>query len=55
MVLVREALAMHTFRHYRVRLRGSRRLRYRLARRLLPVIPWLLLILVLVYVARARR
>jgi hypothetical protein len=46
---------MHTFRHYRVRLRGSRRLRYRLARRLLTVIPWLLLILLLVYVVRARR
>jgi hypothetical protein len=34
---------MHTLRHYRVRLRGSKRLRYRLARRLLPTIPWLLL------------
>jgi hypothetical protein len=46
---------MHTFRHYRVRLRGSQRLRYRLARRLLPAIPWLLLIAALVYVARGRR
>jgi hypothetical protein len=46
---------MHTLRHYRVRLRASQRLRYRLARRLLPAIPWLLLILVLVHVARGRR
>jgi hypothetical protein len=46
---------MHTFQHYRVRLRGSQRLRYRLARRLLPAIPWLLPILVLVYVAWGRR
>jgi hypothetical protein len=33
---------MHTVRHYRVRLRGSRRLRYRLARLLLATIPLLL-------------
>jgi hypothetical protein len=49
---------MHTFRHYRVRLHRSQRLRYRLARLLLPAIPWLLLIAViavLVYVARVRR
>jgi hypothetical protein len=46
---------MHTFRHYRVRLRRSQRLRYRLARRLLPAIPWLFLIAALVYVAMGRR
>jgi hypothetical protein len=38
---------MHTLQHYRVRLRRSRRLRYRLARRLLNMIPWLPLILLL--------
>lgn len=39
---------MHTLQHYRVRLSRSQRLRYRLARRLLGTIPWLLLILLIV-------
>jgi hypothetical protein len=41
-----EGLAMHTFRlrHYRVRLRRSQRLRYRLARLLLGAISLLVLI-----------
>jgi hypothetical protein len=40
--------AMHTLRHYRVRLSRSQRLRYRLARLLLGTILWLLLTLLLV-------
>jgi hypothetical protein len=40
---------MHTVRHYRVRLRRSRRLRYRLARLLLAAIPWLLIGVVIAY------
>jgi hypothetical protein len=39
---------MHTLRHYRVRLSRSERLRYRLARRLLGTILWLLLILLVI-------
>jgi hypothetical protein len=42
-----KALAMHTLQHYRVRLRRSRRLRYRLARRLRNMTQWLMLILLL--------
>jgi hypothetical protein len=38
---------MHTLQHYRVRLRRSRRLRYRLARRLRNMTQWLMLILLL--------
>ena len=46
---------MHTLRHYRVRLRASRRLRYRLARLLLAAIPWLLLgVLIAYYVVAVR-
>jgi len=46
---------MHTFRHYRLRLRRSGRLRYRLARRLLPAIPWLLLAVLIAYYVFAVR
>jgi len=48
-----EGLAMHTsrLRHYRVRLRRSQRLRYRLARLLLGAISLLLLISVAYVVA----
>jgi hypothetical protein len=43
-VLLASAPAMHSFRkqHYVVRLRHSRRLRYRLARSILDAIPFLL-------------
>jgi hypothetical protein len=46
-LLASAALAMHSFRkqHYVVRLRYSRRLRYRLARSILDAIPFLLLTL----------
>jgi hypothetical protein len=44
---------MHTFRHYRVRLHRSRRLRYRLARRLLRAIPWMLLAVLIGYYVAA--
>ena len=46
---------MHTLRHYRARLRASQRLRYRLARRLLPAIPWLLLAVLIAYYVVAVR
>ena len=39
---------MHSLRYYRIRVRRSGRLSYRLAQRLLRAIPWLLLILVLI-------
>jgi hypothetical protein len=47
---------MHTFamRHYRARLRRSKRMRYRLARLLLAAIPWLLLAVVIAYVIARR-
>jgi hypothetical protein len=40
---------MHSLRHYRIRVRRSRRLPYRLARHVLRTIPLLLLILVLIF------
>jgi hypothetical protein len=40
---------MHTLRHYRVRLSRSERLPYRLARRLLVTILWLLMILLVIF------
>jgi hypothetical protein len=46
---------MNTLQHYRVRLRRSRRLRYRLARLLLPAIPWLLLAVLIAYYVFAVR
>ena len=47
-MLLGSVLAMHSFRkqHYVVRLRYSRRLRYRLARSILDAVPFLLLTLV---------
>jgi hypothetical protein len=45
---------MNTYRHYRVRLRRSKRPPYRLARLLLLALPGLLLIVLMVYVVSGR-
>jgi hypothetical protein len=45
---------MNTYRHYRERLRRSKRLPYRLARLLLLALPGLLLIVLMSYVVSGR-
>jgi hypothetical protein len=55
-VCLPRTLAMHTFRtqHYTVRLRQSKRLRYRLAWLLLGAIPVLLIVLAVAYLFAGR-
>ena len=45
---------MNPYRHYRVRLRRSQRLPYRLARLLLLAVPWLVVIALVAYVVGGR-